>query len=131
MERHMKLRNSLILMSTAAAIAAFTASPSFAQAAKNSPTGVNTGKSDPAAPTYLNKKNRTTNGLNAGGDSAGTAGPGASGSASGDAAGAGGAGGAGPGGTGGTGAGAGAGASGGAGAGAGGAGGGGAGGGSQ
>jgi hypothetical protein len=81
----MNLRNSLILMSTAAAVAAFTASPGFAQAPKNSPAGVNAGKSDPAAPTYPMKRQRDMSGPSTGGGgdntgASGTTGAGTTGS---------------------------------------------------
>jgi hypothetical protein len=111
----MNLRNSLILMSAAAAIAAFTASPTLAQTPKNGPAGVNGGKSDPAAPTYLMKKQRGVSGqATGGGDSAGP-GPGAGTSGSGSSSAGDNGGSSGPGGAGGAGAGAGAGGAGGAG----------------
>lgn len=125
------MRKTFILVSTAALVAALSASPSFAQSQRNSPEGVNSGKSNPGAPTYINPRQKD-DAANRGGEASGTTGSGAGtgtgAGAGGGAAGAG-AGGAAGAGAGGTGAGAGGAGAGGAGAGGGGAGGGGAGGG--
>jgi hypothetical protein len=87
MELNMTYRKALLLASAAVLAATFSASPSMAQSQKNSPEGINTGKSTPAAPTYINPRLQQQ-GENRSGDTS-SAGQGTDGSGPGSTAGAG------------------------------------------
>lgn len=76
------MHKTFIVLSTVGLLAAVSMSPGLAQSQRNSPEGVNSGKSDPAAPTYLNsrQKNDSANrGDNSGEGNGGTSGSGATG----------------------------------------------------